>query len=57
MNDDEVPAVPSAAIAAEVSVFYESHPYPPPVDDLDAYRRALGRPAPARRMGVYDERL
>jgi SAM-dependent methyltransferase len=25
--------------AAEVSDFYESHPYPPPVDDLEAYRR------------------
>ncbi len=23
-----------------VSAFYEAHPYPPPVDDLDAYRRA-----------------
>jgi SAM-dependent methyltransferase len=26
--------------AAEVADFYESHPYPPPVDDLDAYRRS-----------------
>ena len=25
-------------IAARVSDFYETHPYPPPVDDLDAYR-------------------
>jgi SAM-dependent methyltransferase len=40
MNDDEVPAAAGAAIAAQVSAFYESHPYPPPVDDLDAYRRA-----------------
>jgi len=24
----------------DVGAFYESHPYPPPVDDLDAYRRA-----------------
>lgn len=29
-----------ADVAAQVSRFYESHPYPPPVDDLDAYRRA-----------------
>ncbi len=28
-----------AGIAAQVSTFYERHPYPPPVDDLDAYRR------------------
>jgi SAM-dependent methyltransferase len=26
------------SIAAHVSEFYERHPYPPPVDDLDAYR-------------------
>jgi SAM-dependent methyltransferase len=26
-------------IAARVADFYETHPYPPPVDDLDAYRR------------------
>jgi SAM-dependent methyltransferase len=25
-------------IGARVSEFYETHPYPPPVDDLDAYR-------------------
>ncbi len=28
------------SIAARVSAFYERHPYPPPVDDLDAYRRS-----------------
>jgi len=28
-----------AAIAARVGGFYESHPYPPPVDDLETYRR------------------
>jgi len=28
-----------AAIAAQVGAFYEQHPYPPPVDDLEAYRR------------------
>lgn len=27
------------SVAAQVSEFYEQHPYPPPVDDLDAYRR------------------
>ncbi|MGA8533462.1 MAG: class I SAM-dependent methyltransferase [Candidatus Tumulicola sp.] len=33
MNDE------SAAVSAQVSAFYETHPYPPAVDDLDAYRR------------------
>jgi len=27
------------AVGKRVGDFYESHPYPPPVDDLDAYRR------------------
>ena len=27
-------------IGAQVSAFYEQHPYPPPVDDLEAYRKA-----------------
>ena len=30
---------PLAAIARRVSAFYERHPYPPPVDDLEAYRQ------------------
>jgi len=28
-----------AAIAAQVGEFYANHPYPPPADDVDAYRR------------------
>jgi len=39
MNGDGDPAS-AGAIAAHVSAFYETHPYPPPVDDLDAYRRS-----------------
>jgi SAM-dependent methyltransferase len=39
MSDEEVPAAGGAAIATRVTAFYESHPYPPPVDDLEAYRR------------------
>ena len=39
MSDDEVTAATSAAIARQVSEFYERHPYPPPVDDLNAYRQ------------------
>jgi SAM-dependent methyltransferase len=38
MNNDE--ALAATAIAKQVSVFYENHPYPPPVDDLEAYRKA-----------------
>jgi SAM-dependent methyltransferase len=38
VSDDE--AMAARAIAAQVSEFYERHPYPPPVDDLDAYVRA-----------------
>ena len=40
MNNDDVPASTDAAIARQVSAFYENHPYPPPVDDLEAYRRS-----------------
>ncbi|MBV8172012.1 MAG: class I SAM-dependent methyltransferase [Candidatus Eremiobacteraeota bacterium] len=29
-----------AATAARVAEFYNNHPYPPPADDIDAYRRA-----------------
>jgi SAM-dependent methyltransferase len=38
MNDDEVSAAANVAIATQVSAFYEHHPYPPPVDDLQSYR-------------------
>lgn len=38
MNDEDAMAA-QAAIAAKVGDFYEAHPYPPPSDDLDAYRR------------------
>lgn len=31
-------------IAREVRRFYDMHPYPPPVDDLDAYRRRWNDP-------------
>jgi SAM-dependent methyltransferase len=37
-HDDAMAA--QAAIAAQVGKFYEKHPYPPPVDEVDAYRRA-----------------
>jgi len=40
MHDAKTPAASGAAIAGQVSAFYETHPYPPPVDDLQAYRQA-----------------
>ena len=40
MSDHEVPAPDAALRAQAVSAFYERHPYPPPVDDLDRYRRS-----------------
>jgi SAM-dependent methyltransferase len=39
MNNNELLAATTATIAKRVSAFYESHPYPPPVDDLQAYRK------------------
>jgi SAM-dependent methyltransferase len=40
MSDPKASAAAGAAIADQVRAFYESHAYPPPVDDLEAYRRA-----------------
>jgi SAM-dependent methyltransferase len=39
MNDEDVFAGSGAATARNVAAFYERYPYPPPVDDLEAYRR------------------
>jgi SAM-dependent methyltransferase len=39
MTDGEAPTSTAAAIARQVNEFYENHPYPPPVDDLQAYRQ------------------
>jgi SAM-dependent methyltransferase len=39
MSEDEAPAG-GAEVVLQVGAFYERHPYPPPVDDLDAYRNA-----------------
>jgi SAM-dependent methyltransferase len=46
MNDDEFPAATATAtaVAGQVSAFYECHPYPPPVDDLEAYRQIWDAP-------------
>jgi SAM-dependent methyltransferase len=39
MNSVEVAAANGAAIGRKVTAFYQRHPYPPPVDDLESYRR------------------
>jgi SAM-dependent methyltransferase len=39
MTGHRAGATDSAAIAEAVRAFYERHPYPPPVDDLDYYRK------------------
>ncbi|MGY1530979.1 class I SAM-dependent methyltransferase [Luteimonas sp. A649] len=40
MTDDEAGQGGADRIAQAVGAFYERHPYPPPVDDLDRYRQA-----------------
>ena len=39
MKDGEARTEDSAGIAEAVRAFYDRHSYPPPVDDLDSYRR------------------
>ena len=39
---DEISSAAGTNIADEVAAFYERHPYPLPVDDLEAYRRLWG---------------
>jgi SAM-dependent methyltransferase len=43
--------VDQAAVAEQVRTFYDRHPYPPPVDDLDGYRRRWQDPQ--RRRADY----
>ena len=38
MKEREAPSLDATAVAEAVRVFYEDHPYPPPVDDLEKYR-------------------
>jgi SAM-dependent methyltransferase len=39
MKDRGARSADAAGVAEEVRAFYERHPYPPPVDDLDRYRQ------------------
>ena len=38
MNERETRSHDAASVAEQVRGFYEDHPYPPPVDDLEKYR-------------------
>ncbi|MET0165626.1 MAG: class I SAM-dependent methyltransferase [Vicinamibacterales bacterium] len=38
MNEREPPNLDATRLAEVVRAFYEDHPYPPPVDDLEKYR-------------------
>jgi len=38
MNERETGNLDAAIVAERVRAFYEDHPYPPPVDDLEKYR-------------------
>ncbi|MDM0001651.1 class I SAM-dependent methyltransferase [Variovorax sp. J22P240] len=40
LTDHEAHGSGAARVAQEVSAFYERHPYPPPVDDLESYRKS-----------------
>ena len=39
MTVDEGDVPPAEAVSRKVAAFYDRHPYPPPVDDIDGYRR------------------
>src|SRR4249919_2190112 len=39
VKDHESRRADAASVGEEVRAFYESHPYPPPVDSLEKYRR------------------
>jgi SAM-dependent methyltransferase len=52
MKDHESSSADAASVAAEVRAFYERHPYPPPVDSLEKYRR-LGQDRQKRRVDYH----
>ena len=52
MKDHESPSADAASVAAEVRAFYERHPYPPPVDSLEKYRR-FGQDRQSRRVDYH----
>jgi SAM-dependent methyltransferase len=52
MKDHESRSAEAASVAAEVRSFYERHPYPPPIDSLEKYRR-LGQDLQKRRADYH----
>src|SRR5262245_31522575 len=51
-KDHELRSADAAGVTAEVRAFYERHPYPPPVDSLEKYRR-LGQDRQGRRADYH----
>jgi SAM-dependent methyltransferase len=51
MKDNAAKGADDARVAEEVRAFYEQHPYPPPVESLDQYRRQWQDPT--RRRADY----
>ena len=52
MKDDETRRADAARVGEDVRAFYERHPYPPPVDSLEKYRR-LGQDRLKRRADYH----
>jgi SAM-dependent methyltransferase len=52
MKDHESPNADAVNIGEEVRAFYESHPYPPPIDSLEKYRR-FGQDRQKRRVDYH----
>jgi len=52
MKDHESRSADAASVAEKVRAFYEHHPYPPPVDSLEKYRR-LGQDRQKRRVDYH----
>jgi SAM-dependent methyltransferase len=52
MKDPESRRADAASVGEEVRAFYEHHPYPPPVDSLEKYRR-LGQDRQGRRADYH----
>ncbi len=52
VKDHESRSADAASVGEEVRAFYERHPYPPPVDSLEKYRR-LGQDRQKRRADYH----
>ena len=52
VTDCEARRVAAASVGEDVRTFYERHPYPPPIDSLEKYRR-LGQDRQSRRADFH----